>query len=446
MPDEAIIDLPPKLVPVFEGAATVRGAYGGRGSGKTRSFAAMIAIRGLWFAEAGIEGQLLCAREHLNSLDESSMAEVKAAIRAIPWLNAYYDIGEKYIRTKNRRVYFTFAGLRTNVESIKSRARILICWVDEAEKVQESSWRVLTPTLRDEGEGWEAELWVTWNPLSDRSATHIRFRKFPPANSKIVEMNWRDNPWFPSRMEKERLEDQRLRPDTYEHVWEGDFLKALLGSYFAPALKKIEQNGQICSIPIEPGIKASTFWDLGLNRRSGQMAIWIVQPVGKERRHIGCYCNADHGLPHYIQWLWDFGEKHNIRYDKHYAPHDISVRELSSGKSRLTVAKELGIEFERIPQVDLKQTSIDAANAAIPYCWFDKERCADGLDALWHYHREFDEDRQAFKGQPYHDWSSDFSDAFQQEAMAYDKMEEDRKPPEPETDPWASDNGTSWMG
>ncbi|HEJ4210279.1 TPA: phage terminase large subunit, partial [Pseudomonas aeruginosa] len=91
---KARIELPPKLIPVFSGPARYRAAYGGRGSGKTRSFAKMAAIRAYMFAEAGISGQILCGREYMNSLEDSSMEEVKQAIRSEPWLNAYFEIGE----------------------------------------------------------------------------------------------------------------------------------------------------------------------------------------------------------------------------------------------------------------------------------------------------------------------------------------------------------------
>ncbi|WP_038931189.1 phage terminase large subunit, partial [Yersinia pestis] len=76
-------------------------------------------------------------------------------------LNAFFDIGEKYIRTKDRRISYVFCGLRHNLDSIKSKARILLAWIDEAESVSEMAWRKLTPTVRGDD---ESEIWVTWNP------------------------------------------------------------------------------------------------------------------------------------------------------------------------------------------------------------------------------------------------------------------------------------------
>ncbi|EPB2343016.1 PBSX family phage terminase large subunit [Providencia rettgeri] len=218
----ARIEIPPKLIPAFEGNYRYRCSHGGRGSAKTRTFALMTAIRGYMAAMNGQSGVILCAREYMNSLEESSMEEVKQAIRSVPWLNDFYELGEKYIRTKCRSVNYVFAGLRHNLDSIKSKARILIAWVDEAESVSEIAWTKLAPTVREAG----SEIWVTWNPERDGSATDKRFRKNPPDNAVVVEMNYDDNPWFPSVLEDERLNDQaRLDSATYAWIWEGAYLE-----------------------------------------------------------------------------------------------------------------------------------------------------------------------------------------------------------------------------
>jgi phage terminase large subunit len=181
----------------------------------------MTAIRGYQLAEAGLDGIILCAREYMISLEDSSMSEVKSAIRSVDWLNDYYDIGEKYIRTNSGRISYSFAGLARNLDSIKSKTRIHVCWVDEAESVSEAAWRKLIPTVREK----DSELWITWNPEREESATNQRFRVNPPKGAMIVSINWQDNPWFPAELDAERLEDLRCRPDTYDHIWEGDYLR-----------------------------------------------------------------------------------------------------------------------------------------------------------------------------------------------------------------------------
>lgn len=106
------IELPPKLIPIFsQPNMRYRMAWGGRGSGKTRSFALMTAIKGYMFAEAGESGIIVGAREFMNSTTDSSMEEIKQAIRSVAFLNDYYEIGEHYIRSKNRRVQYIVKAL-----------------------------------------------------------------------------------------------------------------------------------------------------------------------------------------------------------------------------------------------------------------------------------------------------------------------------------------------
>lgn len=221
---EVSLELPPKLIPVFAGEARYRGSYGGRGSAKTRSFAKMAAVRALQLATAGKSGIILCAREFMISLADSSMAEVKAAIASESWLRSNFEVGERYIRTRDGlpgRIDFAFAGLRHNLDSIKSKAFIYVLWVDEAETVSRNAWEKSTKTVREDG----SEIWVTWNPEKEDGETHQRFRVNPPPGAKIVELNWRDNPWFPSSLESERQHDLNRDPDLYDWVWEGGFLR-----------------------------------------------------------------------------------------------------------------------------------------------------------------------------------------------------------------------------
>lgn len=223
MNDTVQLQIPAKLAPLFTAIdKRYRCSHGGRGSAKTRTFALMTAVKAYQAANNGESGVILCAREFMNSLEESSMEEVKQAIRSVPWLAANFDIGEKYIRTLDRNVSYVFCGLRHNLDSIKSKARILLCWVDEAETVSETAWQKLDPTVRESG----SEIWVTWNPEKDGSATDKRFRKQPDDDTIVVEMNYTDNPWFPDVLEKVRRRDRKnLDDQTYAWIWEGDYLE-----------------------------------------------------------------------------------------------------------------------------------------------------------------------------------------------------------------------------
>jgi len=402
------IDLPPKLVDLFSGDYRYRCAYGGRGSGKTRGFAIMAAVRGYMWGSEGRSGQILCAREFMNSLSDSSFEEVRGAIEQYEFLSEYYEVGERYIRSKDGNISFVFAGLRRNLDSIKSKARILLCWVDEAESVSEMAWMKLIPTVREE----DSELWVSWNPESKLSATHKRFREDPPDSSKVVEISWKDNPFFPKVLEAERQEDFRKRPESYDHIWEGAFLTHHDGAYYATEMRDVNAEGRITAVPYERSMPVITSWDLGVGDTT---AIWFAQVVGPETRLIDYYETNGVGLDHYVRVLQDKG----YVYDQHILPHDVRVRELGTGKSRLETLNSLGLTNIQIaPQLNVDD-GIQAVRSLLPTCWFDAEKCEHGIEALRAYHREYDDNNLVWKGRPAHDWSSHGSDSFRYLAVGY---------------------------
>lgn len=214
------LKLPPKLLPVFSaprGSLRYRGAFGGRGSGKSHTFAKMAAVWGL------VEPlRILCARDLQVSIKESFHAELKLAIQSEPWLEAAYDVGVDYIRGRHQATEFIFRGLRHNSSGVKSLAKIDLCIVEEAEDVAEASWVDLEPTIRAP----KSEIWCIWNPRTEGSPVDKRFRgQNTPPRSAIVEMNFSDNPWFPAELDEQRLHQQRVfDPNTYAHIWEGAYL------------------------------------------------------------------------------------------------------------------------------------------------------------------------------------------------------------------------------
>lgn len=213
------VRMPPKLARLFgpeRGALQYRCAHGGRGSGKSFGFAKMAAIWG--YVEPL---RVLCTRELQVSIKESFHAELKAAIASEPWLAAHYDVGVDYLRGANG-TEFLFRGLRNSVNSVKSTAHIDLTIVEEAEDVPEAAWLALEATVFRRP---RSELWAIWNPRLDGSPVDLRFRRSPPVNARVVEMNWQDNPFFPPGLDTlRRREQERLDPATYAHVWEGAYL------------------------------------------------------------------------------------------------------------------------------------------------------------------------------------------------------------------------------
>lgn len=219
MSGEVQIVLPEKLVPVFEparGEVQYRGAYGGRGSGKSFNFAKMAAI---WGYVDPL--RVLATREYQGSIKESFYAELKSAILSETFLSSAYVIGSDFIRGKNG-TEFIFMGLRRSINSIRSLAQIDLTIVEEAEDVPDQSWLMLEATVFRR---MKSELWAIWNPRLKGSPVDQRFRVNPPKNGVFAEMNYWDNPFFPAGLETLRArEEQRLDPDTYQHVWEGAYL------------------------------------------------------------------------------------------------------------------------------------------------------------------------------------------------------------------------------
>ena len=370
----------------------------------------------------GREGIILCGREFMNSLDDSSMEEVKAAIRSEPWLNDFFEIGEKFIRTKDGRVSYSFIGLSRNIDSIKSKARIILCWVDEAEAVRETSWQKLTPTVREHG----SEIWVTWNPERKASATHQRFRASPDDDMKIVEMNWRDNPWFPDVLEAERLRDKKTRPDSYEHIWEGAFATVQEGAYYASCLTEAKSEGRIGNVSADPLMTLRAYWDIGgTGAKADATAIWIAQFVGREIRVLDYYEAKGQPLSAHVQWM------RSRKYDraKCILPHDGVNGEKVFDASYQSALQAAGFDdVEVIPNQGTGAAGlrIEAARRLFPSMWFNEKATEAGRDALGWYHEKRDETRQIGLG-PNHDWSSHAADAFGLMCVAYEAPGNDAK-------------------
>jgi phage terminase large subunit len=430
----ARIKLPPKLKPVFLGEADVRGAFGGRGSAKTRTFAKMTAVRAHVWAQAGREGIILCARQFMNSLEDSSLEEIKAAIRSEPLLLPHFDIGEKYVRTIDRRVVYSFAGLDRNIDSIKGKARLLLCWVDEGEPVVESAWVKLIPTLREE----DSELWVTWNPESEKAPVHKRFRLSTDPRSRVVEMNWRDNPWFPDILERQRLKDKEERPDSYDHIWEGDFIRQMEGAYFATHLTRAREDGRIGFVAEDPNLIVRLFADIGgTGAKADNFVFWAHQCVGSEIRWVNHYEQQGQPVATHLNWMRSQG--YTPDRCKIWLPHDGATHDRVIDVSYEKAFQDAGYEVVVVANQGkgAAMARVEEGRKLFPRMRFDEAKCRAGLTALGWYHEKKDEKRDLGLG-PEHDWASHSADAFGLGCIAY---EEPSKVPEFNF----SGGGGSWL-
>lgn len=420
----AQIAIPEKLIWLFSGEADVRAAHGGRGSGKTRSFATMAAIKGYQYGMQGVSGIILCARQFMNSLADSSLEEMKRAIEDVPFLKAYYEIGETYIRSKDGRIDFAFAGLDRNIASIKSKGRLLLCWVDEAEPVTETAWQTLIPTLREEGDGWNAELWVTWNPLRKNAAVEKRFRHSNDPRIKCVQINWRDNPKFPAKLERDRQRDLLDRPQDYDHIWEGGYKEAVDGAYYTAQLLAARQAGRIGVVAADPLMTLRAFVDIGgTGQNADSFALWVAQFVGLQVRVLDYYEAQGQPMATHVQWMRDRGytpDRLQI-----WLPHDGEKADTVFAVTPKSSLEKVGYHVETVPNQGkgAAMKRVEAARQLFPQIWINEETCKGGLDALAWYQEKRDEKRSIGLG-PLHDWASHGADAFGLMCCVYEPPQE----------------------
>ena len=200
-----------------------------------------------------------------------------------------------------------------------------------------------------------------------------------------------------------------MSADQYAQEYECSWVANVPGAVYGTELQDLHEKGRIASVPYDPSVRVDTFWDLGMNDST---VIWFVQQVGRSVHVIDYYENRGEGLPHYVKVL----QGKDYVYGEHNAPHDIEVRELSTGKSRRETAYDLGINFRVVPKLPLED-GIHAAKMLLPRCWFDADLCKPGLEALRQYHRAYNERLRSFRNTPVHDWSSHAADGFRYRAV-----------------------------
>jgi hypothetical protein len=190
----------------------------------------------------------------------------------------------------------------------------------------------------------------------------------------------------------------------FEQEYMCSFDTPVIGSYYGAGIRRLESENRLTRVPYEASLPVNTAWDIGVGDST---AIWFWQSVGREIRVIDYYENSGEGVPHYADIL----NKKGYNYGSHYAPHDIEVREFTTGKSRMDTARNFGINFRIVPKLSLED-GIEAARNILPQCWFDQEKTYRGYNALKNYRKDWDEKNKIFRVAPKHDWSSHAADSF----------------------------------
>ena len=427
-----------KPLEVFEpltAPARYKGAWGGRGSGKSHFFAHMLVDHCL-----GESGMLaVCIREVQKSLKDSAKRLIEAKIRQ-------YEVGfgfrvfREVIETPGDGLII-FQGMQDhNAESIKSLEGFQRAWVEEAQTLSRRSLALLRPTIRAPG----SELWFGWNP---------RFRTDPvdqllrgpeiPTGAVVVRANWSDNKrFFPAELERERLDCLRMNPEQYDHIWEGGYVTVSEGAYYASCLAEAKAQGRIGKVAFDPLMTVQLFCDIGgTGARADAFAIWPAQFIGLEIRVRDYYEAVGQPLAAHLSWLREKG--YGPDRAQFWLPHDGATHDRVFAVSYESALKDAGyrVEIVRNQGKGAAAARIEEARRLFPSIRFDAETTEAGRDALGWYHERRDEAREVGLG-PEHDWSSHGADAFGLMCVAWEPPREPRRPK------WRLPPGTEggWMG
>lgn len=383
--------------------------HGGRGGGKSWEIADFLLIEG-----AKQKHRILCCREVQKSIKQSVHKLLSDRIAALG-LGRFYQILETEIRGING-TEFSFAGLLNHtVESVKSFEGATITWIEEAQTVSAFSLSILIPTVVRTS---KPMVIMSMNPKLPSDAVYSQYVLGERDDTVVVQINYTDNKECPAELialaEQMKVDDY----DQYEHIWLGKPKEIADGAIYKAEFEQIKRENRICKVPHDPNLPVYTSWDLGI---LDPTAIWFFQVYGKEVRAIDHYEANNEPLAHYARILDEKKQKCGYQYEKHFAPHDIAARDLSSGVSREQTMANLGYRMNKGARLGVEDR-IEATRQFLKNCWFDAENCKHGIRALQNYRREYNDKLEQFKATPVHDWASHSSDAFGEGAININKM------------------------
>lgn len=396
--------------------------YGGRGGAKSWGIARSLLLQG---AEKPL--RIVCARETMQSMKDSVHKLLSDKVRELG-LEEHYVIEKARIFKdwgNGAVTEFVFVGLRHNVHNIKSLEGADIVWVEEAENVSKVSWDTLIPTIRKPG----SEIWVAFNPRLETDATYQQFIVSPPPGACVVNIGWRDNPWFPEdlrvHMEHLKLTD----PQTYRQVYEGECRSSVEGAIFETEVALAETEGRITAVPYDRTRPVDTIWDLGFGDRT---AIWFVQAYGGFINLIDYHEDKGKTLEHYLVVCQQKGYLHGIDWLPHDGVDAILHKKLTSNPdmSPEMLLRAAGRNVRLVVKL-LVSSRINAARTVFSQCRFDREKCKRGLHALRMYQWGPLSDKGLEPRKPLHDEYSHGADAFTEVAVAIKQPRVEAPKPRP---------------
>lgn len=408
-----------------------KGAHGGRGSGKSHFFAGLMVEYALM--TPGFRG--VCIREVQKSLKESAKRLIEDKIEAFG-LGGEFEVQEALIRTPGDGV-IVFQGMQDHTaESVKSLEGFDVAWVEEAQSLSQRSLTLLRPTIRKDG----SELWFSWNRTRKTDPVDVLLTQgTPPTDTIVVKANWSENPWLPDVLNQEREDDARDRPDSYDHVWEGDYATVVDGAYYAKALQAAKAQGRIGRVAEDPLLTVRLFVDIGgTGARADAFAMWAVQFVGKSICVLNYYEAQGQPLATHVNWMREQG--YTPGRAQVWLPHDGATNDRVHDVSYESALRDAGYHVTVVPNQGkgAAKMRIEAGRRLFPRMWFNDATTEAGRAALGWYHEKKDETRNIGLG-PEHDWASHGADAFGLMCIAHEEAEA----PEDDDDDYRSDGSRS---
>jgi phage terminase large subunit len=405
-----------------------KGAWGGRGSGKSHFFGGLMIEDAL--AEPGISGEGLravCIREVQKDLSQSSKLLIEDKLSSFGLTEADgFKVFKDVIETPKDGIII-FKGMQDyTAESVKSLENFKRAWWEEAQSASKRSINLLTPTMRAEG----SELWWSWNARLKSDPVDLMLRgQEKPTGAIVVEANWRDNPWFNDVLEQERKDCIRIQPDQYDHIWEGGYLSIAEGAYFAKQLVEARVDKRIGRVSADPLMTLRIFCDIGgTGAKADAFTMWVAQFIGKEIRVLDYYEAVGQPLATHLDWLRSRG--YSPERAQIWLPHDGETKDRVHDVSFQSAMSRVGYKVTVIPNQGkgAAKARIEAGRRLFPSMWFDEDRTDAGRAALGWYHEKKDDQRNIGLG-PEHDWASHGADAFGLMCVAYEEPIKRQAPP-----------------